>query len=129
MAERKVNSTNYFNQAYLENKCPLNELLFLLSKRWMTEVLFCVEEGNNRFSSIRDELQYISDHILSDRLRLLEANGFINRQALEGLAPGVQYFLTERGTELCGLLEGMCDFASAGAACVTEEGVKQQALQ
>ena len=113
MAERKVNSTNYFNQAFLENKCPLNELLFLLSKRWMTDILFCIEEGNNRFSSIRDELQHISDHILSDRLRLLESSGFISRQALYGMSSGVQYSLTERGNELCGLLEGMCNFASA----------------
>ena len=121
MAERKLSSTNYFNQAFLENKCPLNELLFLLSKRWITDILFCVEEGNNRFSGIRDELQYISDHILSDRLRLLETNGFISRQAAYGPPVGVQYALTERGTELCGLLEGMCDFASAnvGASSLT----------
>lgn len=112
MAERKVNSTNYLNQAFLENKCPLNELLFLLSKRWMTDILFCIEEGNNRFSSIRDELQYISDHILSDRLRLLESSGFIIRQALDGIYPGVQYTLTEKGNELCVLLEGLCNFAS-----------------
>jgi DNA-binding HxlR family transcriptional regulator len=118
MAERKLNSTNYFNQAFLENKCPLNELLFLLSKRWMTEILFCIEEGNNRFSSIRDELQYISDHILSDRLRLLETNGFISRQSLSGISGGVQYALTERGNELCVLLEGMCDFASAATTAV-----------
>ncbi|MBS1567331.1 MAG: helix-turn-helix transcriptional regulator [Bacteroidetes bacterium] len=116
MAERKVNSTNYLNQAFLESKCPLNELLFLLSKRWMTDTLFCIEEGNNRFSSIRDELQYISDHILSDRLRLLESGGFIVRQPIDGISTGVQYALTERGSELSSLLEGLCDFASAGVA-------------
>ena len=77
MVKRKTTSTNYLNQSYLENKCPLNELLFLLAKRWMTDILFCIEEGNNRFSGIKDELKYISDHILSHRLRSLETAGLV----------------------------------------------------
>ena len=56
MQERKTTSSNYINQSFLENKCALNELIYLLSKRWMTEVLFSIEDGNNRFSSIREDL-------------------------------------------------------------------------
>jgi DNA-binding HxlR family transcriptional regulator len=114
MIERKTNSTNYLNQSFLENKCPLNELLFLLSKRWMTEVLFCIEEGNNRFSGIREELEHISDHILADRLKLLEKDGFISKQYFDGMPPKVEYSLTARGEELSGLLDSLCNFASAG---------------
>ncbi|KAA2244813.1 helix-turn-helix transcriptional regulator [Chitinophaga agrisoli] len=111
MAERKVNSTNYQNQAFLENKCSLNELMVLLSRRWITEILFCIEEGNNRFSGIKEELAPITDHILADRLKLLEKNSLINRQHFPEVPPRVVYSLTERGTELCRLLEKLCDFS------------------
>jgi DNA-binding HxlR family transcriptional regulator len=111
MAERKVNSTNYQNQAFLESKCTLNELLVLLSRRWFTEILFCIEEGNSRFSGIKEELSPITDHILADRLKLLEKNTLINRQHFPEVPPKVVYTLTKKGEELCALLEKLCDFS------------------
>ncbi|HEY9049252.1 MAG TPA: helix-turn-helix domain-containing protein [Ohtaekwangia sp.] len=111
MPERKTTSSNYINQSFLENKCALNELIYLLSKRWITEVLFSIEEGNNRFSSIKEDLEYISDHILADRLRLLESNRFISKTVFHELPLRTEYILTEKGTELSNLLGGLCDFA------------------
>jgi DNA-binding HxlR family transcriptional regulator len=117
MQARKTSSTNYLNQSFLENKCPLNELLFLLSKRWVTETLFCIEEGNSRFSAIRNSLEHISDHILADRLKLLESAGFVKREILYESPVKVEYSLTERGKELSSLLDNMCQFASAEGSC------------
>ena len=113
MAIRKTSSTNYLNQSLLENKCPLNELLFLMSRRWMTDILFCIEEENNRFSGIKEELDTISDHILSDRLRLLESAGLIRRRIYHEVPLKVRYSLTITGKELCGLLDHLCTFASS----------------
>jgi DNA-binding HxlR family transcriptional regulator len=111
MSERKITSTNYRNQAYLEEKCTLNELLDLVSKRWFTDVLFCIEEGNNRFKLIKDDLKYISDTILSDRLKLLEKYGLITRTDYVEIPPKVEYALTGKGTELSRLLDLMCHFS------------------
>src|SRR6187402_1334159 len=111
MAERKTTSTNYLNQSYLETKCALNELIYLLSKRWVTEVLFSIEEGNTRFSGIKEDLEFISDHILADRLRLLEENKFIVKKNTEEMSHRVEYALTDKGMELSTLLAGLCSFA------------------
>jgi len=111
MAERKLSSTNYYNQAFLEEKCALNELIYLLSKRWMTEVLFSIEDGNNRFTSLKEDLEHISDHILADRLKLLEQQGLIHKAYLPGVPPRTEYELSEKGMELSSLLEGLCNFA------------------
>ncbi|WP_259066635.1 winged helix-turn-helix transcriptional regulator [Mucilaginibacter sp. X4EP1] len=111
MAERKLSSTNYYNQAFLEEKCALNELIYLLSKRWMTEVLFSIEAGNNRFTGLKEDLEHISDHILADRLKLLEQHGLIHKAYLPGTPPRTEYELSEKGNELSSLLEGLCDFA------------------
>lgn len=111
MTERKTSSTNYRNQSFLEEKCSLNELLDLVSKRWFSDVLFCIQEGNNRFKLIKDDLKYISDTILSDRLKLLERYGLITRTDYDEIPPKVEYALTEKGDELAELLEKMCGFS------------------
>jgi DNA-binding HxlR family transcriptional regulator len=111
MAERKLSSTNFYNQSFLEEKCALNELINLLSKRWMTEVLFSIEEGNLRFTSLKDDLEHISDHILADRLRFLEQHELIHKSYVPGNPPRTEYTLTSKGTELSELLGGLCDFA------------------
>jgi DNA-binding HxlR family transcriptional regulator len=111
MLERKTTSSNYINQSFLEEKCALNELIHLLSKRWTTEVLFSIEDGNNRFSSLKEDLKFISDHILADRLRLLETNHFISKKIFNEIPLRVEYTLTGKGIELSDLLGGLCDFA------------------
>ncbi len=111
MTERKFSSTNYYNQSFLEEKCALNELLNLLSKRWMTEVLFGIEEGNNRFTSLKDSLEHISDHILADRLKFLEQHELIHKSYMPGNPPRTEYALTEKGAELSNMLDGVCQFA------------------
>jgi DNA-binding HxlR family transcriptional regulator len=111
MTERKTSSTNYRNQSFLEEKCSLNELLDLVSKRWFSDVLFCIEEGNNRFKLIKDDLKYISDTILSDRLKLLEKYNLINRMDFDEIPPKVEYSLTDKGEELSELLGQMCSFS------------------
>jgi DNA-binding HxlR family transcriptional regulator len=113
MTERKLTSTNYRNQSFLEEKCSLNELLDLVSKRWFCEVLFCIQEENNRFKLIKDDLKYISDTILSDRLKLQEKYGLITRTDYYEIPPKVEYSLTEKGEELCALLETICEFSES----------------
>jgi DNA-binding HxlR family transcriptional regulator len=111
MTERKTSSTNYRNQIFLEEKCSLNELLDIVSKRWFSDVLFCIQEGSNRFKLIKDDLKYISDTILSDRLKLLERYGLITRMDFDEIPPKVEYSLTAKGGELTGLLDKMCAFS------------------
>lgn len=112
-AERKLTSTNYRNQSFLEQKCSLNELLDFVSKRWVCEVLFCIEEGNNRFKTIKEELKYISDTILADRLKLLERYGLVSKVYYEEVPPRVEYFITENGTRLSDMLDMMCKFSDS----------------
>jgi len=111
MSVRKLSSTNFYNQSYLEEKCALNELLYLLSKRWMTEVLFSIEEGNSRFNTLKIDLEHISDHILADRLKNLEQIELVNKSCIPGNPPRTEYTLTSKGEELSELLSQLCDFA------------------
>ena len=113
MSVRKETSTNFHNQSFLEEKCALNELLYLLSKRWMTEVLFAIEEGNSRFSGMKESLEHISDHILAHRLKVLEQHGLIHKNYLPDTPPKTEYTLSDKGAELSGILGDLCTFAEA----------------
>ena len=109
---RKLTSTNYYNQTFLEEKCTLNELINLLSKRWLTEVMFSIEEGNNRFSTLKEDLKHISDNILADRLKLLEQHKLIIRNDNFREVPSrVEYSLSETGSKLSELRDGLCHFS------------------
>jgi DNA-binding HxlR family transcriptional regulator len=111
MTERKLSSTNFRNQSFLEEKCRLNELLDLVSKRWFSDVLFGIQKGHNRFKLIKDDLKFISDTILSDRLKLLERYKLITRIDFDEIPPKVEYSLTERGEELADLLDVLSEFS------------------
>ncbi|QNL49350.1 helix-turn-helix transcriptional regulator [Olivibacter sp. SDN3] len=109
---RKLSSTNYYNQVYLEDRCTLNELIYLLSKRWLTDVLFSIEEGHNRFSSIKENLKHISDNILADRLRYLEHYKLIRRNDISNeTPPKITYAITTAGIKLSDMLDQLCQFA------------------
>ncbi len=56
--------------------------------------------------------EHISDHILADRLRVLEQHGLIQKNYLPGNPPRTEYALTPKGSELSTLLDGLCQFAS-----------------
>lgn len=111
MSERKLSSTNFHNQSFLQERCALNELINLLSKRWMTEVMFSVEEGISHFNSLKESLEHISDHILADRLKALESHELILKRYVPGSPPRTEYTLTPKGAELSLLLDGLCKFA------------------
>ncbi len=109
---RKTSSTNFINQTFLEEKCSLNELINLLSKRWLTDVLFSIEEGHSRFSSLKEDMQFISDNMLANRLKLLEQYGLINRLENKLEVPyRIEYSLTANGIKLSELLDGLCQFS------------------
>jgi len=78
----------------------------------MTDVLFSIEEGNNRFSSLKDDLKHISDNVLAERLKALEQHGLILRNDTFKEVPArVEYLLTPNGEKLSEVLDGMCQFA------------------
>ena len=57
-------------------------------------------DGPARFSEIRECVPALSDRLLSERLKELEAEGIVDREVIDGNPPRVQYLLTEKGMAL-----------------------------
>jgi DNA-binding HxlR family transcriptional regulator len=79
--------------------CPLyHDAVELIGRRWTGAILaVLLETGPLRFRQIAQAVPDLSDRLLSERMRELEARGLVERTELE---VGVQYALTDMGRDL-----------------------------
>jgi DNA-binding HxlR family transcriptional regulator len=76
----------------------------LVGQRWVPQVIYVLQPGPARYSAIHDAIPGISDAMLSDRLKELEAAAIITRHVEPATPVRITYTLTERGEELAGVL-------------------------
>ena len=78
--------------------CPhYHQAVELIGKRWTGAIVVVLLDGPLRFSQIGAAVPQLSDRLLSERMRELEARGLVARTELE---IGVQYELTAMGRDL-----------------------------
>ncbi len=78
--------------------CPSRETLDLVTSRWGTLVLAGLAEVDSaRFSDLRRRIDGISDKMLSQTLKQLQAGGLVAREQPDPLAQQVDYALTDAG--------------------------------
>ena len=82
--------------------CPhLHEAVELIGKRWSGAIIVVLLEGGAmRFSEIAQAIPQLSDRLLSERMKELEARGIVERRVHPGSPVRVEYALTEMGAEL-----------------------------
>lgn len=72
----------------------------LIGGRWTGAVIQLLLNGRMRFAELRDAIPDISDRMLSERLRELEAEGIVDRIVVPETPVRVEYELTEKGRAL-----------------------------
>ena len=82
--------------------CPrYHEAIELVGRRWTGAILAVLLEGGSlRFSEIAHAVPEISDRLLSERVKELEARGLIARTVYPGPPVRVEYSLTSMGRQL-----------------------------
>jgi DNA-binding HxlR family transcriptional regulator len=83
----------------------------VLSRRWMGQVFRVLLTGPHRFNEILDAIPGISDPLLTQRLRELEANKLLNRKVITSSPIRVEYHLTEAGRDLEDVFRGISVWA------------------
>ena len=80
---------------------PVTPLLPMLQGKWKTQILYelCIHD-TARFGTLKKELPGITNTMLTNSLRELERDGFINRVQFNEISPHVEYSFTERGRDL-----------------------------
>jgi DNA-binding HxlR family transcriptional regulator len=82
--------------------CPrYHEAVELVGKRWTGAILYVLlHAGRLRFTEIANAVPDLSDRLLSERMKELEARHIVKRYVSHGTPTKVSYELTEKGRQL-----------------------------
>src|SRR6266566_9533665 len=72
----------------------------LIGSRWTGAILQTLLQGRCRYAAIKGAIPDITDRMLSERLRSLEAEGLVERAVIPETPVRVEYELTTKGREL-----------------------------
>lgn len=81
-------------------QCPSRTLLDHVTSKWGVLVLLALGIDTMRWSELRRCIEGISEKMLAQTLKTLEADGLIRRVAQPVVPPHVEYNLTAKGREL-----------------------------
>ncbi len=80
--------------------CPVEATLSVIDGKWKGVILYHLMSGTMRFNEIRRKVPRVTQRMLTNQLRELEADGLINRTIFPQVPPRVDYSLTDRGRSL-----------------------------
>jgi DNA-binding HxlR family transcriptional regulator len=93
--------TREINGAKPHGCCPFyHEAVELVGRRWTGAILRVLMDGPLRFSQIGHAVPELSDRLLSERMKELEARGIVQRTVRPGPPLRVEYGLSPMGREL-----------------------------
>lgn len=76
----------------------------LIGRRWNPQLVRMLLSGAVRYTDLKVGIPQISDHLLSERLKELEADGIVSREVTPSTPVRIEYRLTERGQDLAGVI-------------------------
>lgn len=88
--------------------CGLEAALAVVGGKWKPIVLWHLVEGPKRFGELRRLVTGISEKMLSQQLREMEADGIVSRKDFREIPPRVEYSLTRFGLSLSVALRPLC---------------------
>ncbi len=87
-------------------RCPMHRLINLLTGPWTAYILWLIRsQGPQRFGQLKKHMPKISAKVLTERLRMLENEGIVDRYQEDSIPPKVTYSLTKRGKQLDNILD------------------------
>src|SRR5580698_1428021 len=105
-----------FTDGILPAACPTRTVLDHITSKWGVLILSALSEKPRRWGELRRVVQGVSEKMLAQTLRTLEADGFVLREAQAIIPPRVDYSLTARGVELAAVLSPLMQWIADNAS-------------
>lgn len=83
----------------------------LIGRRWNPQVVRALQGGPARFGDLRAAIAGVSDALLSDRLKELEAAGIVVRDVTPTTPVRIEYRLSEQGRDLGSVMDELATWA------------------
>lgn len=87
--------------------CPVAITVQLIGSKWKLLILRNLLDRPWRFNELQKSLEGISQKVLTDSLRSMEADGIITRTVFPEVPPRVEYALSELGETMRPILDSM----------------------
>ena len=94
-------------KAELIPECPVATTVQLIGNKWKLLILRNLLQRPWRFNELQKNLEGISQKVLTDSLRSMEADGIITRTVYPEVPLRVEYALSELGASLKPILDAM----------------------
>lgn len=78
-------------------ECPIRNVVAQIGDKWSMLILFALVDGADRFNSLKSRVVGISQRMLTQTLRDLEREGYVNRTVYPEVPVRVEYELTKMG--------------------------------
>ena len=87
--------------------CPVATTVALIGSKWKLLIIRNLRIRPWRFNELKKDLEGISQKVLTDSLRSLEADGIITRTVYPEVPPRVEYALSELGESMRPIIGSM----------------------
>ncbi|MDE6687337.1 MAG: helix-turn-helix transcriptional regulator [Lachnospiraceae bacterium] len=94
-------------KAELLPDCPVATTVQLIGNKWKLLIIRNLRIRPWRFNELQKNLDGISQKVLTDSLRSMEADGLITRTVYAEVPPRVEYALSELGETMRPILDAM----------------------
>jgi DNA-binding HxlR family transcriptional regulator len=92
-----------------QHALSMDRAISLLGDRWTLFIVYNLLSGPKRFGELLT-MGSVSPKTVSQRLKMLEKIGFVERHAFAEIPPRVEYHLTEKGQALVDILQAISQF-------------------
>jgi DNA-binding HxlR family transcriptional regulator len=103
-------------------RCPVEATLGVIGGKWKVLILFWLRDRTCRFGELKRQIPGVSERVLAQQLRELEADGIVRREVFPEVPPRVEYSLSDYGQTLRPITDLMCAW---GKAHMTRAGVRE----
>ena len=94
-----------------EYSCSMELSLAVIGGKWKPLILWRLRDVDTmRFSALRRTMPAITQKMLTQQLRELEADGLLTRTVFAEVPPRAEYALTDLGRGIIPILESLCRF-------------------
>ena len=93
--------------------CPVATTVQLIGSKWKLLILRNLMARPWRFNELQRDLDGISQKVLTDSLRSMEADGIVTRTVYDEVPPRVEYSLSELGESMRPVIKSMEEWGTA----------------
>lgn len=92
------------------NVCGVTAAIAVIDGKWKTPLLWLMEAGPQRPGELRRRLDGLSEKVLTQALREMEADGLVHREVYDERPLRTEYSLTPFGQDLADALAPLSDW-------------------